>query len=224
MTGTAQAHRAPVISLSGLKPVGEGWRRLVYAHPHDPNLLIKVTRPDLPKKSHLSLRWRRWGRLRNTAREVHEFLALHGSSPDDAWLVEFVHGFCQTDLGLGLVVEALRTPQGDIAPALSTLLRQGMMTDEIRNALHNFLEDLQASELILGDFWPTNIVYAFESSVGASRFVIVDGIGEKLFIPMNTLSRSYRWWNRRRQIRRLLRDLEEAERTAYSAATLPAIT
>src|SRR5690606_29002491 len=96
-----------ILVLQGAKPLARGNQRTVYAHPSDPDLLIKLPRSYWNKKGE---RW--YKRLRSARsalqREAAEHAALKARSPADLDLIETVRDWVTTDLGPGLAVGALR--------------------------------------------------------------------------------------------------------------------
>lgn len=192
-----------LVLLSGLQPVARGRCRAVYRHPENPRWLIKIIHPGGPPRDAWYKAKRRYGPFLPTLREVKEFLSIHARRPEDSALVENIVGFVQTDLGLGFIVDMLAGPAGEPAPTVATLVRSGGFGPSEGSALDTFFNRLMDSSLIIGDLHLRNVVYAHDGRSGESRFVLVDGIGDKLFIPLNTMSRTFNRWTKRRRIRRM---------------------
>ncbi|KAF7276092.1 hypothetical protein GWI33_010929 [Rhynchophorus ferrugineus] len=101
--------------------------------------------------------------------------------------METVYGFEQTDQGLALVTEKIIAPSG-----------KSMTLDEICNernfdhkhgiALQQFFNDCCSLHLVFGEVNKAGIMYT-EQRNDRPEFVLVDGIGEKLFIPFRAMSR-----------------------------------
>jgi hypothetical protein len=189
---------APVVALAGSPPVATGNSRVVYRHPADAQLLIKLVRPD--KQAWFRdqrFRWyqkrRRYGELGSFLQEVAEHLAVraeHGKTPPH--LQEIV-GFTETDLGLGLVVRAVRSQDGRYAPTLATVVRSGGFDHLARRALEAFFIWLLGSRIVVSDLNWGNLLYAWDASAGAHRFVLVDGMGESAAFPLRSFAA---WINR----------------------------
>lgn len=192
-----------VLALSGLRPLARGRCRAIYRHPENPHWLIKIIRPDAAPRDAWYKAKRRYGPFLPTLRELKEFLSIHARRPEDTALVEDIVGFVQTDLGLGFVVDMLAGPAGEPAPTLAALVSGGRFGPAERFALDTFFSRLLDSSLIIGDLHLRNVVFAHDAHNGESRFVLVDGIGDKLFIPLNTISRTFNRWTKRRRIRRM---------------------
>lgn len=201
----------PSVRLLSSSPIASGTLRRVYAHPRDPDLLIKIIRPEIID--------RRWGsgaawykRLRRSKqyiavlREVEEFIAAHaraGGRPD---FVQRVDGFVETDLGLGFVTEALRGRDGGYAPTLGALIRDGRCDRKVRAAYQAFARAFLASDVVIGDFSAENIVLAWDETRGA-RFVLVDGLGCSTFIPLKAYCPTFNRISKRRQLARVTAQL-----------------
>ena len=212
----AQARSTAVIRLRHDKPRAGGSQRLVFDHPDDPGLLIKVMRDPSGV-----LRWykrrlkSRYGQFRSALREIEEYVALQAGAPGNVDLVERVVGIVETDMGLGLAVEALRDRAGNLAPTLADVLRQGAFTPAVEAKLDHFLARVLATDLVAYDTKARNIVYAYDPTTGEERFVLVDGMGERLTLPLNVLSRRLNRFNKGRRVNRLRREI------AGTLATLP---
>ncbi len=195
-----------VRQLSAQTPLATGTLRRVYAHPEREGLLIKVIRPEVIER-----RWgrgaawyKRFRRARQfiaVQREVEEYLAAHARG-GRADFVQRVHGFEETDLGLGFVTEALRDREGGIAPTLGQLIRAGRCDERVRAAFERFARDFEASDVVIGDFSAENIVLAWDAEQG-ERFVLVDGLGSATFIPLKAFCRAANRWSKRRQLARV---------------------
>jgi len=197
-----------LVCLSGLQPLARGRCRAVYRHPENPRWLIKIIRPEAPPRDPWYKARRRYGPFLPTLRELKEFLSIHARRPEDQALVENIVGFVQTDLGLGLIVELLTGPGGEPAPTIAALAGRGGFGPAERAALDAFFSRLMDSGLIIGDLHLRNVVYAHDARTGESRFVLVDGIGDKLFIPLNTISRGFNRWTKRRRIHRMRKAID----------------
>ena len=73
------------------------------------------------------------------------------------------------------------------------------------------------SPLILSEMNIDNVVYG-STGDGDERFVLIDGIGHKKFIPLEVASRALNRWNSRRKIRNLRRRVASRGGLAGGAA------
>jgi hypothetical protein len=197
------------IVLSNKPAVAQGSIRDVYRHPN-PHLLVKVVRlSTLDEKYGSGRRWfksrkRRYGHLIGYLREVREQLALQAAAKEHPRYLRKIVGFAETDLGPGLVVEAVFAPNGSYAPTLGTLLKDGPLSPKLEGAFDRFCEEVVRSPLILSEMNIDNVVFG-STGDGDQRFVLIDGIGHKKFIPLEVASRALNRWNSRRKIRNLRR-------------------
>jgi len=190
-----------MILLSERQPVAQGKQRYVFTHPDHSELIIKVIRPDAVDRA-----WGRWYKMRRCygqylsyMREIGEYVATHareGSSPP---FVQRIKGLVDTDMGLGLVLDAVRGEDGGLAPSLREMLRTGTFDRTAERDLDVFFRDLMASDVIAADLNSGNVVYA-QDAEGGSRFVMIDGLGQHNLIPIKRFSRTI---NRRGKLRRI---------------------
>ena len=201
-----------MIELRTRTPIAIGQLRQIFEHPADPDLLIKVVRPEA-----IAARWggaRRWYKripraLHYTGyvRELKEYIAIQARSPQNNPPIARMVGIVHTDMGLGLVSEKVRDGNGLPGPTLAKLYEQHRgYARWMEDALTVFLRDLQASNVIVGDLHAWNLVYGSDSR-GGPRLVLVDGFGEKNIVPRNSSSRFLNQYNNRRLYRRMRKQL-----------------
>jgi len=198
--------------IQNLEPIAAGKFRLVYEHPDDRNLLIKVIRPEMIE--------RRWGseapwykrqrRMKHHSlflREIKEFLATcaEGNAPSFA---QKITGLVETHLGLGLITEAARDREGNLAPPMKKLLLEKRFDDKARAALDRFCEELLKSNIVVADMHSGNLVYAYNEAEG-NHFVLIDGIGASTLIPLKEWSRRANLASKRSKIAKLRRSVEK---------------
>jgi hypothetical protein len=205
-----------VLRLADATALATGQLRHIYEDPRDPTQLIKVLRADAIE--------RRWGadapwykrlpRARHYTgfvRELKEYIASRVRAPERHAPIARMVGLVETDLGLGLVTEKVRSADGGLAPTLALLYEKaGGFSAAMERDLAAFLDDLLASNVVIGDMHAWNIVYGSDSR-SAERFVLIDGFGEKHTIPFTSMSRrinqrhTRRLYSRmREQLRRLV--------------------
>lgn len=196
------------LQLAALAPIAKGYHRYVYAHPQAAGLLVKVMRPDT-----VAERWnapRRWyKRLSRTreytgyVRELKEYVAVRARSDAADLAIAAAVGVIETDLGLGLVVDCISAPDGGLAPTLDKRVRNEGLSEEIVWELDALLARLLRDEVILADLHPWNIVFGGNRGE-TSRFILIDGYGDKHAIPYCSMSRILNRHNTRRLYRKLL--------------------
>jgi hypothetical protein len=214
------------IHLADVAPLAAGGHRLVFQHPRRADALIKVLRPDPQRAANAGTRWRvapcRLSRASlSIAKEVSEYLAASSLFRDQGLpaFLPRLFGFEETDLGLGLVVEKITGRNGTLAPSLCQLITEGGMTPGLRRQLDDLWRQLVESDLVFSDLNWNNIVVGQTSPAAEGRLVLVDGLGEKVLIPIHGFSRLLRRKACLRKIKRTERRI--ADCLAQSA--MPAV-
>lgn len=184
--------------LKDTTPVATGHMRLVFRHPENADLLIKVIRPDV-----IDARWgsgaswykrrRRYGQYSSFIRELQEFVAAWAAHGESLHFVQRIVGFAETDLGLGLVLHAVRGRDGSYARPLVDMIVAGGYTPEVEAALERAIRQLLECEVVISDPHAGNFVYAHTAEHG-DHFVLIDGLGNNNPLPFKFISR---WINRR---------------------------
>lgn len=185
-----------------------GAKRRIYLHPNDPDLLIKIARPEaVAFYRNRMLPWyrqsRRFRHLTPTLRELREQLALYAHSEAFPRYLQRFIGFIETDLGLGEVVELKRGADSLLAPTLKALILAGRFDEDAARSLKRFLSWLMESDVVVSDLHTENLVYAVDAD-GRRDFAMIDGLGETAFVPLKSLSRRLNRMHKKRRIRRLL--------------------
>jgi hypothetical protein len=211
------------IDLAGRAPMGAGQLQRVYAFPGRDDLLIKVVRPNFVQESWTGWRgWlkrrRRMGMFTNALRTIGEQLALRNIGPLPRRHLQELVGFVETSEGPGVIVRAVRGRDGGYAPTLQHLIESGRFTDQTRASLDQFAEWLKASPVIVGDLHVGNLVLAWDEEF-QERFVLIDGMGEKILIPLNAWFPALNRANTGDRLRRLYRQVDRrlTQRAAEAA-------
>lgn len=213
------------IDLKGQTAPASGSLQHVFACPGRDDLLIKVVRKDFAESRWTG--WRGWlkrrrrlGVLTTALRTITEHLAMRNAGLFPGRHVQEFVSVAETSEGIGIVVRALRGRDGDYAPTLRTLLEQGRFTRETQALLDEFAEWLIGSPLIVGDLHVGNVVLAWDEEHG-ERLVLIDGMGEKNLVPLNTFFPALNRANTRDRLRRMrqiiARRLAAAERAVPPA-------
>lgn len=210
-----------ILFLKDRIPVAKGGLRLVYEHPDDPSLLVKVMRPEAVESRYgMGQPWykrrRRFRQYILFARETLEYLATWASHGETLPIAQRVAGFVETDMGLGLVTDAIRGSDGGLAPTLAHLIDHRLFDEEAAAALERFLAELLECDLVIADLHERNLVYA-ASEGDPRRFVMIDGIGASTILPLKALSRRFNRRNKSAKIRRLRKRMALRARIAARA-------
>jgi hypothetical protein len=193
------------LQLSDLEPVARGRMRLVFRHPLDASLLIKVIRPEaIEERWGSGQRWykkrRRFGQYISFIRECEEYIAgcaRHGGSVPFA---QVITAFVDTDYGLGMVMEAAQDSDGNLAPTLRAILSKNAFDATVRAELDEFLRQILESDIVIADMNPANLVRAYTPGKG-HRFVLIDGLGVSTILPLKLLSPAFNRMSKRARIR-----------------------
>ncbi|MDF3059537.1 MAG: hypothetical protein K0R17_3752 [Rariglobus sp.] len=189
------------LKLKDTPPLAKGHSRLVYQYPGEPDWLVKVIRPDMIEKRWGSgaawyKRKRRYGRFISYVRETQEYIAGCVASGSGPAFLQKVVGFVDTDLGLGLVSEAVRAPTGELAPDIAALIERGHFDATVRQALNTVCRQILESDMTLSDLNVGNLVYTGNKTT-PGHFVLIDGLGTAAIFP---LKRFIRYFNHRSKL------------------------
>jgi len=210
--------RRRIYELSKSSMIASGGEKMVFNHPDSDDFLIKVWKPQhfewLKKRYPLLTRFRRFPRYISLLNEVTEYVALSEYCDNDSYLQGF-HGFVRTDLGPGVVVEAVRDNEGNLAKSLYQLIGAGEYGDRQRQAVNELVEWLEGNYIIIRDFTLHNVVW----NAISGHFVIIDGIGSRPILSMRQLSTRYNRYTMQKKIAKFLRRLDVAL-SACSAESL----
>jgi hypothetical protein len=200
------------LKLGDLKPIAQGRMRLVFRHPHDSSLLIKVIRPEV-----IDQRWgtgqpwykkrRRYRQYISYIRECEEYIAgcaRHGAAIPFA---QKIIGFVETDFGLGMIMEAALDQNGNLAPTLRQVARDHSLDGDIRTELEHFVRQIMASDIIIADLNPGNLVRAYTREEG-HHFVLIDGLGLSTIMPFKLLSPVLNRFSKRGRVMALWKRIE----------------
>lgn len=212
-----------LLQLSQLTPLAQGRMRLVFEHPRDPDSLIKVIRPDVIERRWGSgaawyKRRRRYGRYTSYLREIQEYIAAYASHGVSLPFAQRITGLIETDMGLGLVMTAVRDSSGQLAPPLSALLRNNLFDEKAQGALEWFFQELLGCDLIVADLNLGNMVYT-DSGPHGHHFVLIDGLGVSTVLPFKLLSRSFNRRSKRRCIQGLRERIQRTRLRLQNEAT-----
>lgn len=207
-----------LLHLKDQQPVAQGRMRLVYEYPGDPARLIKVIRPDaIDERWGTGQKWykarRRYRQYISYMREIGEYVAMWARYGRALPFVQKTVGLIETDMGLGLVLEAVRDREGCLAPSLSTLISRRQFDAEAEGALETFIDEVMKSDVVVADLHPGNIVYSFTEGIG-HHFVMIDGLGLSTIIPFKIISQSLNRRSKLRHIERMRKRISNQKRDA----------
>jgi hypothetical protein len=207
------------IDLKDATPLLRGGYRDIFQHPEDADLLVKVVRPGVVGR-HIEAQagWRRWyklwrheGREVNVAREVNEYLALRRRGQHELPFIQRFIDLVDTDRGPGMVVRKVSGADGKLARTVHDLVLQEGLSDPTRTAMSQLRDEVVRHHVVFGDVNGANIVFAHDRAHG-DRLVIIDGLGDRLWLPINASLRSFNRMFSERRFARALARLEELDR------------
>ncbi|AWI09278.1 YrbL family protein [Ereboglobus luteus] len=200
------------LKLSHRTPIAVGGHRMIYAHPHNDSLVLKVPKPEFRQRTQASQSfWRRhFDRFKyysDTAREAIEHMACYAANEARPPFLQRFYGFLETDLGLASVSGAERDEEGNYALNFTQIIKQGKFDKKVRAALEEFAVAFVANDVVVGDLRPDNMVYSFDRETSRMRFVIIDGIGDKNAIKLCSYFRFYNRMSKRKRIKFLRKQI-----------------
>lgn len=193
------------LDLDAEVPLAIGGDRHIFQHPHAPSLLVKVM--DMRARavyleSRPLKRWykqyQRESAYRVYLNELSEYVTTT-TRPSGVWQVPMARivGLAQTSLGLGLMVEKITDADGNIAPTVADLARQGKVDARFFEQLDEFFKDLADAHVVLHDISASNIACG-RNADGKLGMYLVDGFGVMPLVPLYA-------WSKRLNRRRILR-------------------
>lgn len=175
-----------------------GQSREVYALPNRPDLLVKVAKQQPPSRRFFT-RFKLLRELRRTykqivplRREIREYERVANEGLLTAKHLQNFKGLVQTDKGIGMRVRAIRQNNGVLALTLQQVIDAGRYNARIHAAFVDFLRWFVSSKIVAADVHLNNIVFSEKDNT----LVLIDGIGDKTFLPvrawMPALNRRYK--------------------------------
>ncbi|MNY85219.1 hypothetical protein D3C78_13980 [compost metagenome] len=183
-----------MLNVENLQRLGSGTVKNVYQHPQDASKIIKTIKPQLVAvdggfaKHGAFKRAVYQGVYRQFRREILQYLQLcktHYSTGVFQFPIETPYGLIATSEGLGLVVEKVLGPDGR-AWTLEDLAKGPGLQRKHHMALDRFFDDCVQKHIVFGEVNDAGLLYTEDRS-GYPEFVLVDGIGEKLMVPVRAM-------------------------------------
>jgi len=194
-----------IYQVERLKRLGQGCSKIVFQHPTCPSKVIKIMNPTLIhddggfKKHNKMKRHFAQGAYRQFRREFIQYLQLCKNNYKNqrfVFPVETVYELTHTDQGLGLVVEKIISPYGE-GLTLNDLCKSNCFETKHAQALDEFFDACCDLHIIFGEVNISGIMYTEERN-NKPEFVLVDGMGEKLFLPLRAMSKKINAYNVRK--------------------------
>lgn len=172
--------------------LAQGSGRRVYRHPDQSATIIKIQKP-LKVKRFKTLRKlinrhkRRFSSILFSWVEIDEFAAMVARTQHVPQFCSQFRGFVETDKGVGSMFDMILGPDGNIAPTLAQFAAQHPHNETITNAIDALWDDIMYFRALVWDPHFTNVLVAGSLDDGL-RLVIVDGLGDRAFVPIKSWS------------------------------------
>ena len=180
-----------------------GGERIVFAHPESSDLLIKVISPRyinyMNTARKFSTKFRRLPYYWFYINELVEHVSLREVGVPDRHFIQDIVGLVDTNLGLGMVVRAIRKENGDLADSLAQIIDAGLFGEVHHRALEALLAWIESTYVIVRDLTARNIVW----NEGGQHFVVIDGIGARYLPSLRTISRTYNQRSNKKKVAKL---------------------
>ncbi|GAA3926529.1 YrbL family protein [Litoribacillus peritrichatus] len=179
------------LTLSDTTPIAKGGERFVFIHPDNPDWLIKVWHERFHKKQEkrvpIVIKFLRLKRYWSLLNELTEYLAIRECAKPNLNHIQQIVGLVDTDLGLGMIVKAVKKENGELAPTTEDLVKNAQYTAEHDKALDEYFDWMRDTDIIIRDFNLNNLVW----DELAKKFVLIDGIGSKPGFSLRSFSKAY---------------------------------
>ncbi len=159
-----------------------------YEHPENPDLCLKIT-TDNPKS------------VKRFKADLAYFRTLHRIQTDLSMIADYVAP-CTTNLGPAHLFECVRDHDGTVSNTLEHYLKtQPEHLDAFFHALQDLGQYLQKNQILVSDLHGRNILLQ-RSADHALTPIVIDGLGERVAIPILNLfdslvdAKIVRRWNR----------------------------
>lgn len=176
-----------------LVAIAEGGERIVYTHKHYPEFVFKRQKPVAQRrlksfdlKSFLLKHLNNFDTyiVRQEYRAFVKFMLNYRGHPNDVPVAR-LFGFAFCEKGVLQVCEKIGNSEGEFCPTLISLLKDGLLTNEMLVALNKFAENLINSGIPTNDVNVSNIVLGTDVTQGYF-FKLVDGFGDIHVLPIRT--------------------------------------
>jgi hypothetical protein len=214
-----------LVELKNAHPLVSGAYRDVYQHPSDGDLLVKVIKPLYVDRHAMRAKWYdAWlgvGHYKSLLREIEKYLILRRRGQHDLPFIQHFSGIAETDLGLGMVVRKVKDRDGALAPTIAGVVRAQGLSPDLIARIGALRDDVIRHHVVFGDISANNIVEAADAE-HAHRLVIIDGLSDRLWLPVNSLSLTFYRAYCDRRFARMMDVLRNIDRIREAAEPVPA--
>ena len=170
--------------------LAQGGGRVVFAHPENPNVVIKIPRSRKKKTGlrRLLSRSTAFGPQWNSYVEIREYVRSVSYARRASKVYAQFLGFVETTQGTGAMFEAVRGPDGGLAVTLHRHAEQTGHEPEMEDAIRALWAEIKDTWLVIADRALVNVVVTGSATQGY-ELIIVDGVGDRTLIPLKVWSK-----------------------------------
>ena len=211
----------PVV-LKNETPLADGKTQIVYRHPDDPNLLIKVRKLDKLQRAYQRrfggmIGYKpRHGHYTTWRRELDHYFSVCLRLGYRPHFLQQYHGVVDTDLGLGLVVGRIADRSGSLAPTLKEVVNSAGLTSDLRAKVEELARQMNELRISTNDISVSNIVCGWNERF-KGHLVVIEGIGVNTFIPLARFSNYFNVRSNNRHFARVLYSMEKLDLRSQAA-------
>jgi len=150
--------------------IGKGKERVCFQHPEDENKIVKVVYISSDKQM---------------KRELDIYLQL-AKKPDIKYEhIPQYYGAVKTDKGTGYIFDKIQNSDASISKPLHWHIQNGKSLDEFTVLLNELKSFLLKHEIVFcNDMSYEGNILVQKSSNGSSKLVVIDGLGDVVFIQL----------------------------------------
>ena len=173
--------------------IAEGAGRRVFRHPSHDDQIIKIQKTSRKKKRFEKLRAffdrnkRRFPSIKLSWVEIDEYAAMVSRTKSVPNFYTQFRGFIETDQGIGCIFDMVQTPEGKLAPTLAKFAAKHPNEPKIVQAIDTLWDEIDRFRAVVWDPNFNNLLVSGSLESGI-QLVIVDGLGERTYIPVKSLS------------------------------------
>jgi len=171
--------------------LAQGGGRMVFAHPENPDVVIKIARSKKVQRNPLRKLFSRsaaFGPIWNSYVEIREYTRSVSYARRASKIYAQFLGFVETSQGTGAMFEAVRAPDGQLATTLYRHTEQHGHEPAMEDAIRALWAEIKETWLVISDRAMANLVVTGDATNGY-HLTIVDGVGDRTLIPLKVWSK-----------------------------------
>lgn len=144
-------------------PIGIGRERMCFVHPEDPRLAIKIAKAGDSAPNRAEIRFYRG-------------LKSHGATTGKH--IPRFHGSCETNRGDGIVVDLVRSYDGEIARPLNWYLAHGFPIEEFEDSLEELRQFFLQHLILFDESLSSSDLLVQRTAAARVRLVVINRLGQ----------------------------------------------